>query len=86
MKKIFYHIMHGTDTPQLRLAVNGKVMEINIEDAKDQALIQRSLNIYKQYGQRLEMVFSRVLYDPVYGCPEKLEVTNTCDYLNFMFV
>lgn len=77
---------NGTDMPQLRLAVNGKVMEINIDDAKDQALIQRSLNIYKQYGQRLEMVFSRVLYDPVYGCPEKLEVSNTCDCLNFIFV
>jgi hypothetical protein len=72
---------NGIDTPQLRLTVNGKVMEINIDDAKDQALIQRSLNIYKQYGQRLEMVFSRVLYDPVYGCPEKLEVSLLYVYL-----
>lgn len=53
---------NGRSSPILRLAVNGKVKEIDVDKVSD-PLFKNSLNFYKQYGQRLEFVFSRVSTD-----------------------
>ena len=63
---------NGRDTPNLRLAVNGKVLEVVVEDVGG-TLFKNSLNFFKQFGQRVEMVLSRIMYDPKYGCPESVE-------------
>ena len=63
---------NGRDTPNLRLAVNGKVLEIFVKDVGG-TLFKNSLNFFKQFGQRVEMVLSRIMYDPKYGCPESVE-------------
>lgn len=65
---------NGVDKPILRLAVNGKVLQICVSDVKDSDanVFNRALNLYKQYGHRLEIVYSRVMFDPKYGCPENV--------------
>eukprot|EP00986_Skeletonema_menzelii_P002289 scaffold624_cov158-Skeletonema_menzelii.AAC.2 len=63
---------NGRDTPNLRLAVNGKVLEIFVKNVEG-TLFKNSLNFYKQFGQRVEMALSRIMYDPKYGCPESVE-------------
>jgi gamma-glutamylcyclotransferase (GGCT)/AIG2-like uncharacterized protein YtfP len=63
---------NGEDTPNLRLAVNGKVLEIFVKNVQG-LLFRNSLNFYKQFGQRVELALSKILYDPKYGCPESLE-------------
>ena len=62
-----------TSSSIVRLAVNGKVIEICTKDVKD-PLFHKTLHFYKQYGQRIEIVYSKMLYDPKYGCPDKIEV------------
>mmetsp|Transcript_11058 Transcript_11058/g.18901 ORF Transcript_11058/g.18901 Transcript_11058/m.18901 type:complete len:290 (+) Transcript_11058:22-891(+) len=63
---------NGRDTPNLRLAVNGKVLEIFVKNVEG-TLFRNSMNFYRQFGQRVELTLSRILYDPKYGCPESLE-------------
>ena len=63
---------NGYDTPNLRLAVNGKVLEVFVKDVEG-TLFKNSLNFYKQFGQRVELALCRIMYDPKYGCPESLE-------------
>ncbi len=63
---------NGVDTPNLRLAVNGKVLEILFVEVEGR-LFRNSLNFYKQFGQRVELVLSKIMYDPKYGCPESVE-------------
>lgn len=66
----------GEDSPYLRLAVNGKVIEICLDDIPSgDTLFWNSLQFYNMFGQRLELVFSRIMYDPKYGVPENLEVS-----------
>lgn len=67
---------NGEDSPYLRLAVNGKVIEICLDDIPSgDTLFRKSLQFHKIFGQRLELVFSRVMYDPKYGVPGKIEVS-----------
>ncbi len=63
---------NGYNTPNLRLAVNGKVLEVFVKEVEG-PLFKNSLNFFKQFGQRVELALSRVMYDPKYGCPESLE-------------
>lgn len=63
---------NGEDTPNLRLSVNGKVLEILVQNV-DSTLFRNSLNFFKQFGQRVELVLSKIMYDPKYGCPESVE-------------
>lgn len=63
---------NGEDTPNLRIAVNGKVLEVLVQNV-DSKLFRNSLNFYKQFGHRAELVMSKIMYDPKYGCPETVE-------------
>ena len=49
----------GESSSLLRLAVNGKVIEINVDEVKA-PVFRNFMNLFKQYGQRLELVFSKV--------------------------
>jgi len=50
----------GESTSLLRLAVNGKIIEINVDEVKS-PVFRNFMNLFKQYGdQRLELVFSKV--------------------------
>lgn len=49
----------GKSSPTFRLAVNGKVIEICMDDVKN-PLFFKSLEFFKQFGQRLELALSRV--------------------------
>ena len=64
-----------TSSSIVRLTVNGKVIEICTKEVKD-PLFHKTLHFYTQYGQRIEIVYSKMLYDPRYGCPDKIEVSD----------
>ena len=77
-----------TSSSIVRLTVNGKVIEICTKDVKD-PLFHKTLHFYKQYGQRIEIVYSKMLYDPLYGTPDKIEVSDMygiSKFVYFMFV
>lgn len=63
---------NGEDTPNLRIACNGKVQEIIVQNVPN-PLFRNSMAFWKKFGQRAELVLSKIMYDPKYGCPETVE-------------
>lgn len=56
---------NGATTPTLRLAVNGKALELCVSDVKDLKIFERKLHFFKEFGHRLELCLSKVnSYDP----------------------